>query len=151
MIDSVRWFGVIALALLPAAAPARPAATLGVAELSCSKEIPRSLCVRLTERLVAALEEQGSHAVVRQSEARKKQRACREDAACVARHRTAFDHIVSGTVRPAESGVEISLRLLDARRMEKLAESSAEAPSIQEKELLAGVDEAARKLLAEKR
>jgi len=151
MIETVRWFRVIALALLPAVAPARPAGTLGVAELSCSKEIAPSLCTRLTERLVAALREQGPHAVVRQSEARKKQRACREDAACVARHRADFDRIVSGTVRPAQGGVEISLKLLDARRMEKLAEASVEAPSAMEGELLAGVDEAARKLLSDKR
>jgi len=147
----VRSYWVIALALLPAAALAKSPATVGVAELSCSKEISESLCGRLTERLVVALEEKGPHAVVRQSEARKKQRACREDAACVARHRPAYDRVVSGTVRSAERGVEISLRLLDAKRMEKLAESSVRAASSQESELLSSVDEAAGKLLQPER
>lgn len=138
---------VIALVLLPLAAVAKPPATVGVAELSCGKEIAESLCSRLTERLVVALREKGPDAVIRQSEARKKQRDCREDAACVARNRPAYDRIVSGTVRSAERGVEISLRLLDAKRMEKLAESSVQAPSSQEGELLSSVDEAAGKLL----
>src|SRR5690606_33146013 len=127
----------------PAAQATEKAPTLGVGEFSCSKEIDETLCEKLTERLVAKLESLSPHPVERQAEARKRQRACKQDAACMVKHRTNYEKIVSGTVRGSELGVEISLRLLDARRMEKLAESSAHARTAGEQDLLFEVDKAA--------
>lgn len=144
----VRLLWLIAtLALVPSASLGERAITLGVGELSCSREIEEPLCDKLTERLVAALEEQSQGPVVRQSAARKKQRACKQDPACMVKHRTTYEKIVSGTVRNSEQGVAISLRLLDAKRMEKLAEAISHASSAREVDLLQGIDAAAADLL----
>lgn len=137
---------IAAFLLSPVVSIAKPATTLGVGELSCSKEIQEPLCAKLTEGLVAALKRRSERPVVRQSEARMKQRACNQDPECMVKNRATFERVVSGTVRAGESGVEISLRLLDAKRMEKLAESSARAKSARESELMAGVESAAAEL-----
>lgn len=148
----VLWLiGAIAIApALTAAHAAEKTPTLGVGDISCSKEIGEALCEKLTERLVTALGARSPHPVERQAEARKKQRACKQDPTCMLAHRRTYEQIVSGTVRGSDTGVEISLRLLDARRMEKIAEASGHARTATEQDLLAEVEAAAARLFPDR-
>lgn len=145
----MRLFWLIgAIAFAPAAHAEEKSPTLGVGELSCSKEIADAVCGKLTEKLVTTLEGQSPFPVVRQADDRKKQRACEQDPACMGKHRPSYARIVTGSVRGAEDGVEINLRLLDARRMETLTEANALVPSSRESELLDGVAKAAAELVS---